>query len=216
MHKTNLLVKQFIMPSHEFFIAKPAVSLPVLSKFCLLQRFSDFRPQMILVEYPHTHGGVLIAEEKTPKKFFACFEQLPFFFSHFFPRGKNSLQLFFEGDILCPDEFANARATLDSHTISAGESGRIGARQKTKHGKNLLTHCKVIIYQISSYICSLKGKTSNEIAESSLPGKDHQDHQDHQNVGEFQSCELLQQKGIYFSGTWRTISKANRLSPKNK
>ena len=110
---------------------------------------------MILVEYPHTHGGVLIAEETTPQML-RLSNNSRFFFVCFFPRGKNS-SCFFEGDILCPDEFANARATLDSHTISAGKSGQIGARHR-KHGKNLLTHCKVIIYQISSYICSLKGK----------------------------------------------------------
>jgi len=54
-------------------------------------------------------------------------EELPEVFVVFFSFEKKLPPLFLEGDILCPDEFANARATLDSHTISAGKSGLKGS-----------------------------------------------------------------------------------------
>ena len=132
MNKTNFHLKQSRMPSLEFGLPSPQSVSQFDLNCCVSSDFLIPNPTTPPTDYfrrtsSHPWQFCVFCGRKETDRIRRLSKNFQRFLSGFFSFEKNSHRCFLEGDILCPDEFANARATLDSHTISAGKSGLKGS-----------------------------------------------------------------------------------------
>ena len=82
MHKTNLYVKQFRMPSLESGLPSPQSVSQFDPSFCVSSDFFDSQPnhthpQTIFVAHPHTYGSFSYFWKKTNRPNSSLVEELP-------------------------------------------------------------------------------------------------------------------------------------------